>query len=205
MQHLRDESISAVSMLACEHGGEGSMLSCPSGLMARWGLFIWKRECMQITVMPRGWGWGWGGYLTSYFTKIMWPLWSRVAGKLSLNSTFWRGHFLFSHMTVTYRHTWIFIVSLRGLNETKVKLKKVRFRAFKVFLVLTNMGYYGGSTGTGADTASQLDGKLNILNTQRSFCTKAAACVTALKDCVILISCVSAAHTLFAALYIESD
>lgn len=143
MQHLRDESISAVSMLACEHGGEGSMLSCPSGLMARWGLFIWKRECMQITVMPRGWGWGWGGYLTSYFTKIMWPLWSRVAGKLSLNSTFWRGHFLFSHMTVTYRHTWIFIVSLRGLNGTNIKLEKVRFRAFKVFLVLTNMGYYG--------------------------------------------------------------
>lgn len=46
-------------------------------------------------------------------------------------------------MTVTYRHTWMFIVSLRGLNETNVKLEKVRFRAFKVFLVLTNMGYYG--------------------------------------------------------------
>lgn len=113
----------------------------PSGLMARWGLFIWKRECMQITVMPQGGGAGVIWHDTS-------PKWCDLYG-VELQASF--------HLTLPFGEvtscsvTWLsltatpgcLIMSLRGLNETNIKLEKVRFRAFKVFLVLTNVGYYG--------------------------------------------------------------
>lgn len=80
-----------------------------------------------------------------------------------------------------------------GLNEALITLDKVRFRAFKVFVTWVVIGQ---STVAGAYRASLLGGKINILDTQRSFCTRDTASVTALKDCVTLISCVSAFYAL---------
>lgn len=48
----------------------------------------------------------------------------------------WRAHSLSSHMAVTYHHTGCLVHVSWGLNElrTILKLDKVGFRAFKVFL-----------------------------------------------------------------------
>lgn len=130
MQHLRDESIRAVSMLACRTGINAILsfwFHCPLRLVD-----VEERVYANNGHAP---GWRWG----RIFYTLLQQNWSFY---LTLPS-FWGGHFLFSHMTVTYRYTWMFIMSFRGLNETNIKLEKVWFRAFKVFVVLTNVGYYG--------------------------------------------------------------